>query len=514
MRFDAADVAGLPKSVRQASWNIAPVEPVGRNARVIGRWYDESGNPTGHAAMLLSDRGAFLSHVVLPDHRDGKKRLLAAVLGHLEPLLWKQMAQTELERADRVGHCTSLEKIDAYVRKAAAPAVEHLQRGQQALQRANERFAQGACVDAAELARAAHGSLAEAYLRATPSSQREGRAMWNHSGTGAYPGDWNRSAKLLAENGFNVILPNMLWGGVAHYASDVLPRSGTFSQYGDQIEQCCTAAKNHRLEVHVWKVNYNLGTAPKDFVEKLRREGRTQATVKGEPLGWLCPSHPENQKIELESMLEVARKYPVDGLHFDYIRYPNADCCYCEGCRRRFEADSGRLAADWPKECHSGSRKEEYNDWRCRQITALVAAVSREARAVRPGLKISAAVFGSYPGCRESVAQDWVAWVKAGYVDFLCPMDYTVSDAEFVSLVRSQLKLIDGRVPLYPGIGATATGMSLTPDRVVGQIHHARLVGAAGFTIFNFDPGTAASIVPGVGLGAGAQRAAPPHHNP
>jgi hypothetical protein len=38
--------------------------------------------------------------------------------------------------------------------------------------------------------------------------------MWNHSGTGAYPGDWMRSAKLLSENGFNMILPNMLWPGV------------------------------------------------------------------------------------------------------------------------------------------------------------------------------------------------------------------------------------------------------------------------------------------------------------
>ena len=68
-------------------------------------------------------------------------------------------------------------------------------------------------------------------------------------------------------------------------------------------------------------------------------------------------------------------------------------------------------------------------------------------------------MFGSYPACRESVAQDWPAWVKAGYLDFVCPMDYTASDAEFVSLVRSQMKLIGGRVPLYPGIGATATGM-------------------------------------------------------
>ena len=132
--------------------------------------------------------------------------------------------------------------------------------------------------------------------------------MWNHSGTGAFPGDWQRSAKLLHENGFNMILPNMLWGGVAHYASDVLPRSATFRQYGDQIEQCCAAAKKHGLEVHVWKVNFNLGAAPKDFVETLHRDGRTQMTAKGEPMDWLCPSHPKNQALEKESLLEVARK--------------------------------------------------------------------------------------------------------------------------------------------------------------------------------------------------------------
>ena len=39
-----------------------------------------------------------------------------------------------------------------------------------------------------------------------------------------------------------------------------------------------------------------------------------------QPVG---PLHPQNFQLELDSMLEVARKYPVDGLHFDYIRYPD-----------------------------------------------------------------------------------------------------------------------------------------------------------------------------------------------
>lgn len=333
--------------------------------------------------------------------------------------------------------------------------------------------------------------------------------MWNHSGTGAYPGDWERSAKLLHDNGFNTILPNMLWGGVAHYASDILPRSSTFQKYGDQLEQCCAAAHKYDIEVHVWKVNYNLHTAPKSLIERLRHDGRTQVAVDGKPSDWLCPSHPENQRLELESMLEVARKYPVDGLHFDYIRYPDSSHCFCNGCRERFEAQSGRPVADWPADCFSGERRDEYRDWRCQQITALVSAVSHEARKLRPSLKISAAVFGAYPDCRKSRGQDWAEWVKAGYLDFICPMDYTDDDTQFASLVTNQLKLIGGRVPLYPGIGAASSHSKLTADRVLGQINQARSLGAAGFTIFDFTPATAASIVPGVGAGITTKQAQP-----
>ena len=73
------------------------------------------------------------------------------------------------------------------------------------------------------------------------------------------------------------------------------------------------------------------------------------------------------------------------------------------------------------------------------------------------------------------------------------------------------MKLVGGRIPIYPGIGATASSSALSADRVVGQIHAARSIRAAGFTIFNFDRGTAGSVIPGVGLGAGKQKATPLH---
>ncbi|MHB0958067.1 MAG: glycoside hydrolase family 10 protein [Pirellulaceae bacterium] len=508
VRFDAQDIAGLPAVMRQASWNITRAEPAAFNARVIARWYDDAGQATGAPAMLMSDRGAFFSHIILRDDREAKKQMLAAVLGHLAPGLWKDMADNALAASGYVGHCEDETSLMKFLKSSSDPqVVSYLAEAEKSQRLVRKKQKAEQYPDVVRLAGTVKDQFGQAYVRAHPSKAVEGRACWNHSGTGAYHGDWNRTAKELADNGFNMVLPNMLWGGVAHYPSDILPRSQTFEKYGDQIAQCLTAAKKNGLQVHVWKVNWNLSTAPQDFVEKIRREQRNQVTVAGEAVNWLCPSHRENFQLEFDSMLEVARKYDVDGLHFDYIRYPDRDKCYCDGCRSRFEQQTGRQVANWPADCYSGDVHEAYAQWRCDQITRLVKAVHDEAKRLRPNIAISAAVFGAYPNCRESVAQDWPEWIKAGYLDFVCPMNYTQSDLGFVGLVTNQLQLVDGRVPIYPGIGQ----WRLADDRTVGQIYHARQLGAAGFTMFDLSRDSITSAVPAIGLGVGKEKAVPPH---
>ena len=72
---------------------------------------------------------------------------------------------------------------------------------------------------------------------------------------------------------------------------------------------------------------------------------------------------------------------------------------------------------------------------------------------------------------------------------------------------HNQLRLVDGQIPVYPGIGQ----WRLSADRTVGQIHYARQLGAPGFTIFNLDSESIESAVPAIGLGVGRQQATPPH---
>ena len=413
-----------------------------------------------------------------------------------------------------VGHADGLKALEAFVQQRGVPEAGHaLGAGRRLMEKARAEYDSKAYSAAITTARASRAAFSNAYFLSHVSRETEGRAVWNHSGLGAYPGDWDRSARELAAAGVNMILPNMAWAGVGHYPSKVLPQSKTFTQYGDQLAQCVTAARTYDLEVHVWKITWNLEGAPKGFVEKMRKDGRTQVSATGEPLNWLCPSHPKNVQLELESILEIVTNYDVDGIHLDYIRYPGSHACYCEECRKRFVLTTRQPIDEWPAAVspNTGKYGDQYIAWRSQQITRLVRLLRKRLREADPNIKLSVAVFGGYPACVTSIGQDWIAWAKAGYVDFVCPMNYTEDTDYFTQLLVDQLALMPKDVAIYPGIGATATNSLLTPDAVVEQIYLSRSLGASGWTIFDYSLDISETVLPAIGMGVAKSKARPPH---
>ena len=157
--------------------------------------------------------------------------------------------------------------------------------------------------------------------------------------------------------------------------------------------------------------------------------------------------------------------------------------------------------------------KTAFQEWRCDQITALVRDVHNSLKEKRPNIKLSAAVFSGYPGTKKSIGQDWGLWVDEGLLDFVCPMDYTNDPNAFANYVRRQLPITKGKVPLYPGIGMTATGISMKADEVVRQAEIARKYGAQGFTVFNLTKTTADETLPAMKKGVTSRDAKTPHSN-
>lgn len=514
IQFNAPNILGLPKIVRQTSWNITVAESTNPETKIIAYWHNSTGESTGYPAFFVGDAGVFFSHVFLPDDIQTKTNLLAALLGHLVPEFQLAIAKREIDKMTHIGHMENLDTLTKFVSYGdVTDAKQALQSGKRLSTQAQTEYAQKNFHAAITTANDCRKELSKAYFLSHHSSETEGRGLWNHSGLGAYPGNWERSAKELAASGFNMILPNMAWGGVAHYDSKVLPHSNKFTQYGDQIEQCVSAAQKQGLEVHIWKITWNLEGAPKEFVEKLQEDGRTQISADGNPINWLCPSHPENVKLELDSISEIVQNYDVDGIHLDYIRYPGSHACYCAECRNRFMLSVRENIVEWPQSVRPGNGKhaEAYIEWRSQQITRIVRLIHKRVRSIKPNIKISAAVFGGYPSCVTSIGQDWIAWAKAGYIDFVCPMNYTEDSKYFTDLLENQLSLMPKDIAIYPGIGATASNSLLTPDAAIGQIHLARFLGASGWTIFDYSANLSNTLLPAIQMGVGNLKANPPH---
>ena len=331
------------------------------------------------------------------------------------------------------------------------------------------------------------------WVASLPSKKGEWRAFWCHSERGLGKNhNWDSSIKLLKENGFNTIIPNLAWGGVAYYKSSVLPVHSSVWEVGDAFDECLAACRKYGVQCHVWKVCWRLGQGvDKEYAKRLVAEGRVQVGFNGSKKDmWMCPSHPTNLKLEQDAFIELAKKGP-DGIHFDYIRYPDMNCCFCDGCRERFEKMIGRKVGNWPNDVRSDAAlASEWLEFRRSNITALVKGVSEHVRREYPSVQISAAVFHNPQTDPDKIGQDWVHWSKEGYLDFLCPMDYNDgSGLPFRGLVEAQARALKGgKAKLRPGLGLSCwKDIQHDAATLSRQIMIVREIGLDGFSVFNFD---------------------------
>lgn len=428
-------LADQPDWAPQASW-MTQIPVVGDGVEVVAEWGDGKRKSLGIPSLVRTKAGLFMSHVWLGGTDGASAGLMRAIACDLAPSLKSKIAARE----------------------------------------------------AAEKKKAEE---ARAWLAGRPSKTGEHRAFWCHSARGlGGDHDWDSSIAFLKTNGFNTIIPNLCWGGVAFYPSKVLPVAADVAVKGDAFAQCRAACRKHGVKMHVWKVCWNMGGyTSKAFEEQMKTAGRTQVDVKGKALTrWLCPSHPENQKLEIDAMVELAKMGP-DGIHFDYIRYPGNDSCFCAGCRARFEAQIGQSVTNWPGAVHGAKATlgKEWRAFRAGNITAVVKTVAERVRKEAPGVEISAALFRNPVSDPETVAQDWPLWCREGWLDFACHMDYVDAAAMFRSQVKTQMKAV-GKVRMYPGIGLSCW-LNDGQDGVkfAKQIEVVRDLGLGGFTVFNFD---------------------------
>ncbi|WP_026475276.1 glycoside hydrolase family 10 protein [Alkaliflexus imshenetskii] len=226
---------------------------------------------------------------------------------------------------------------------------------------------------------------------------------------------------------------------------------------------------------------------------------------------FLCPSH-EGVFHYLENIyLNVAKVPSIDGVHLDYIRfpdvilarglwekygltmdreYPEFDYCYCSKCTDDFAEQSGINI----NEVEDPSQVEEWKQFRRNLITNLVNRLAQSV--LESGKEITAAVFpGPHSVASQIVRQEWDLW----NLDAVFPMNYNdfyLEDAAWVGdVTREGVESLGGKFPLYSGLficpdpenrhkQADPENHGLTPDELRVAIKASMDNGAAGICLF------------------------------
>ncbi len=328
--------------------------------------------------------------------------------------------------------------------------------------------------------------------------------------------------------GLNALFVQARGRGDAYYASDLEPRGAMLARQPaafDPLARVIREAHARGIAVHAW-VNVNLvsdsGTLPAARDHMIRRHPewlmvpRALATrlAAADPrspayldalVGWTRANTAQVEglyasPIPLEARAhavaiarDLARRYALDGLHLDYVRFPNDTFDYSAGALAEFRAS---LAAELPAselaalDARAVSAPAAFTDrfpdrwlaFRRARVTWLVDGMAAAAREERPGILISAAVLPDPEAALALKLQDWPSWAARGLVDAICPMAYAEDQAGYTAQLTA-VHAAAGSVPVWTGIGA----YRLTAAQTAARIGEARRAGSAGVLLFSYD---------------------------
>ena len=171
----------------------------------------------------------------------------------------------------------------------------------------------------------------------------------------------------------------------------------------DPLQFCIDECHRRGMECHAWIVTIPVGKWNGLGCKQLRQKYPALIKKIGEE-GYMDPEKPETGDYLAKFCAEVTRKYDVDGIHLDYIRYP-------ETWKIKVSKNQGR-----------------------QYITDIVRKINRAVKPLKPWIKLSCSPIGKYDdltryrsngwNANTTVCQDAQGWLRDGLMDALFPMMY------------------------------------------------------------------------------------------
>jgi len=297
----------------------------------------------------------------------------------------------------------------------------------------------------------------------------------------------------LAEKGninilfFQIYRANQSW--FPSKFADASPYKTCFKNLAeDPFNVLIKQAHNKGIKVYAWinllslSNNHNASILQKygtSILTKNLKEKKKLSDYKIDDQYFLEPGDPRVRQ-ELSSILEeILRTYPdLDGILFDYIRYPdlNADYGYTKINIERFKNATGYKKVN--------KNSSAWKNWKMAQVNELLTMLVKKARAMRPEIKLGATGCAPYHRAYYEAFQDWPSWVNNGLVDFVTLMSYPDNVLEFSADIQEAKERVKYFNKVY--IGMPAYKLVHSPEVFQKQYQVARLSGAGACVIFHY----------------------------
>lgn len=321
-------------------------------------------------------------------------------------------------------------------------------------------------------------SYGQSFYAVNPNPKYEVRAVWLTTIGGI---DWphsyaqsERSAEKQKEElraildrlqkaNINTVLLQTRIRATTIYPSQYEPWDGCLSGFPgkspgyDALQFAIDECHKRGMEVHAWVVTIPVGKWNSYGCRQLRK--RFPRLIKRiDQDGYMDPEATQTGCYLAEMCREIVQRYDVDGIHLDYIRYP-------ETWKFRISKDQARG-----------------------NITRIVEKIHQAVKKEKPWVKMSCSPIGKFDDLSRywshgwnaytKVAQDAQTWLKEGLMDELFPMMYFRGD-QFFPFAIDWKEHSYGKI-IAPGLGIyfldPKEGIWNISD-ITSELYHLRNIG-------------------------------------
>jgi len=355
-------------------------------------------------------------------------------------------------------------------------------------------------------------SCSREYIKPISVKRNFSGALWIVRHNISTPKKIDKILDLIKNTDIKHVFVQVRGRGDSYYNSEFEPPAFDVPSGFDPLKYLIEKTSKTDIKIHAWvNVSFvlNAGHNPPDSKHILSRHpdwitydysGRPMTDYSKKELSqnllegyFLDPAIPEVKDYIAGIVKDILSKYPVDGIHLDFIRYPYSgynsyskkylsDFGYNPVAREIFKKQHGIDPVDIDR-FKDSPEKELFDTFRRDQITEIVKRINKVVKSADKNLILSAAVMPRYDWGKKVYFQDWPLWLDENYIDLACVMSYSSSTAGFTSYInyandtRNNDRILMGiSVKKNTGLKKTLEQISISYNK-----------GMRGYAIFSFN---------------------------